>query len=200
MTDDNTLPKQDLLLKILNMTTADNDNQALVAIRKANALLRDNGWTWEKLLCGKITIVEDPFKSMTADSPFAAMMAKAKAAPTPADNGFGYARPPRKPYTPPNPPPRPAAAPLYTAASLGLHTVGGKGNNYANHCYMCGLHVDVQMGYIFRPSDINPHAPNRWSVVCVTCNAKTNDTIGISAAKRVMQSAGGPKSANLGQL
>lgn len=58
------LPKQELLLKMLNMTTADNDGQALVAIRKANALLASAGWTWEKLLLGKIVVVADPFANI----------------------------------------------------------------------------------------------------------------------------------------
>jgi hypothetical protein len=58
------LPKQDLLLKMLNMTTHENDNQALVAIRKANALLESAGWTWDKLLSGKITVVADPFSNL----------------------------------------------------------------------------------------------------------------------------------------
>jgi hypothetical protein len=58
------LPKQELLIKMLGMTTSDNDGQALVAIRKANAFLLANGWDWDRLIRGKITIVEDPFKSI----------------------------------------------------------------------------------------------------------------------------------------
>jgi hypothetical protein len=184
--DDSKLQKQDLLLKMLNMTTSDNDGVALVAIRKANGLLTSSGWTWEKLLAGKITIVEDPFKS---NSTFDSMLKKA-AEPKPSS------------YSPP-PPPNPfePQAPRYTSnpidamdaalgragrasaraaaprnsnpptpKSMGLSEISTRSNNYANPCYFCGDHVESQAGYIFRPSDFNSKAPNKWCPVCISCN------------------------------
>jgi hypothetical protein len=88
-----------LLIKLLNMTTSDNDGVALVATRKANAQLSKLGWTWDKLLSGKVTIIEDPFKGV--DTP----RARAAAPPPP---------PPRPKPTPP-PPPRPAPRPINPA-------------------------------------------------------------------------------------
>lgn len=85
---DESLPKEALLLKCLKMTTSDNDHQALVAIRKANALLESAGWNWDKLIEGKIKVVENPF-SKIAD-PF---------------GGFAQTRA----GSPPSPPSRPAA-------------------------------------------------------------------------------------------
>lgn len=58
------LPKHELLLKLLKMTTSSNDAEALVAVRKANQLLATAGWTWDKLLAGKITVVGDPFGNL----------------------------------------------------------------------------------------------------------------------------------------
>lgn len=58
------VPKHELLLKLLKMTSSDNDAEALVAIRKATALLHSAGWDWDRLLAGKITVVGDPFGNL----------------------------------------------------------------------------------------------------------------------------------------
>lgn len=191
MTDDSSLQKQDLLLKMLNMTTSDNDGITLVAIRKANKLLADSGWSWEKLLLGKITIVEDPFK---AASPFDTMLKERAASPPPSPPPPKY-----EPYTPPyTPPPRPKPT-INCPRDVKLTAVGTKGNNYANSCYCCGDWVDVQSGFIFRPSDITPSAHNKWAVVCKPCN--TPDTyIARTAAPRSGKVAGAPSSVNLDSL
>src|SRR5882672_7473149 len=62
--NDRDLPKQELLIKLLRMTTSDNDGEALTALRKANAFLNAAGWDWERLIHGKIRIIEDPFKNL----------------------------------------------------------------------------------------------------------------------------------------
>lgn len=93
------MPEQldlELLRKMLNMTSADNDNVALVAIRKANEALARAGETWESLLAGKIKIVEDPFKSMPGFAP----QPKPSRAPTAAPRPAPSPAPP-----PPNAPP-----------------------------------------------------------------------------------------------
>lgn len=187
---DGTLQKQDLLLKMLNMTTSDNDNMALVAIRKANNLLKTEGWTWQKLLEGKITIVEDPFKD---PSPFGAKVAT-----------------PTHPFTftpSPPPPPKPAQSAskksfgMDTPFSLGFRTqISTRGNNYANSCYCCGDHVDVQSGYIFKPSDFTANASSKWECICNTCNKKVNDFISRTKAPRTGKVAGAPISVNLNSL
>jgi hypothetical protein len=55
----------DLLIKMMKMTTAD-DNTTLVAIRKVNSILKSNNVDWETLLRGKIkiTTIADPFKDL----------------------------------------------------------------------------------------------------------------------------------------
>ncbi len=58
------LPKQDLLLKLLGMTTSASDNEALMAIRRANEFLARAGWTWEMLIREKIKIIENPFNGL----------------------------------------------------------------------------------------------------------------------------------------
>jgi hypothetical protein len=105
MTDE--LPKQELLIKLMGMTTADNDGEALNALRKANALLRNAGWDWRKLIEGKITVVEDPFK--TIDTPKTDRHGRMPSAPprpqTPQDfnydDGFVVSGTTRQPKAPP---------------------------------------------------------------------------------------------------
>lgn len=58
------IPKQELLIKLLSLTASDNDAEALSALRKATKILNDSGWTWERLIHGKITVIADPFASL----------------------------------------------------------------------------------------------------------------------------------------
>jgi hypothetical protein len=85
MTDDDF--NLSLFIKLMKMTTATVDTEAILAMRKANAMLRANGHDWEQLLKGKITIVNDPFGSIPTPPP-------PTAAPAP------------KPPPPPPPPPQ----------------------------------------------------------------------------------------------
>src|SRR5262245_33826082 len=63
MTDKPTTGNEDLdlLIKCLGMTTSDNDNIALVSIRKANSILEKKGFEWDALLRGRVKVVADPF-------------------------------------------------------------------------------------------------------------------------------------------
>jgi len=45
---------KDRMIKLLMMTTSENDNEALVAIRKANGVLAEMDITWEGYLEGKL--------------------------------------------------------------------------------------------------------------------------------------------------
>lgn len=162
------LPKQELLLKMLNMTTADNDGQALVAIRKANALLASSGWTWEKLLLGKIVVVADPFaniKSPDSSKKSASSGSAPPPRPQPAapNAGWGSSPPPFKRPTPtPPPPPKPQpAAPK---------TLGQKANIYPGFCYNCGTHVPSGDGFVFNPSHHAVGALDKWVITCKADN------------------------------
>jgi len=46
----------DKFIKLMMMTTSNHDAEALVAIRKANAMLDSDDRNWEELLKGKITM------------------------------------------------------------------------------------------------------------------------------------------------
>lgn len=46
--------KFDLFLKLMMMTTSDVDGEALVALRKANAMLAEQNMNWEELLKAKV--------------------------------------------------------------------------------------------------------------------------------------------------
>jgi hypothetical protein len=99
------LPKEELLLKLLNMTTSNHDHEVLVAIRKANELLTANKWSWEKLLKNKIKVVEDPFKNLT--TPGEGLFGTPK-------TSRGYGQWPAGSFS--SPPPKPAPTPPRAAA------------------------------------------------------------------------------------
>jgi hypothetical protein len=147
------LPKQELLIKLLGMTTA-GDNEALVAIRKANALLTAAGWSWEQLIRGKITIVEDPFNSI--DNLFE-VKPTATAAPTP----------PRRPQAPTPSKPAPVDNPFMASPRT---RIGIAPNKFLARCYCCGVEVVTGAGFWFRPNALNPAAPDKISVVCTPCS------------------------------
>ena len=63
------LPNLGLLIKLLKLTTASNDAEALSAMRKANEQLIKFGGDWEALLRGKVTVIGDPFANTTSMPP-----------------------------------------------------------------------------------------------------------------------------------
>jgi hypothetical protein len=154
------LPKQELLIKLLNMTTAE-DNVALVAVRKANALLADAGWTWEQLLRGKITVVEDPFNNL--GNPFAAAGPVSRPTTPPPQPAR-----PRAPTPPPQP--KPAFAQNIPFVGSNMNRIGIAPNKFLARCYCCGIEVPAQHGLWFRPDALNPAAPSKISVVCTPCS------------------------------
>lgn len=154
---DTELPKQELLIKLLRMTTSDNDPEALAALRKANALLVSAGWDWERLIHSKIRIIEDPFKNLGTPS-----------APARAANGSGFARPQPQPQSAPVTPPKRTT----TTWPLGIQP-----NRFANFCYCCGVEVLTNVGVIFKPIMHNARGSSEWKVACLPCNG-TNTTPG----------------------
>lgn len=92
------IPKQELLIKLLGLAASDNDAEALSALRKATKLLNDSGWTWERLIHGKITVVADPFASLA--TPPTAERQSAPPPPTPPRPTPTASRPY---FTPPQP-------------------------------------------------------------------------------------------------
>lgn len=88
MPTDTDFAKLDRFIKFMKMTTSPNDGEAIAALRRANAVLREMGRDWEEVLRGKITVIADPFANI----------------PTPPR--YNSAPPPAY-----NPPPRPAAPP-----------------------------------------------------------------------------------------
>jgi hypothetical protein len=173
-------PRQELLLKLLKLTTSHNDSEALAAIRKANMVLSGGGWDWDKLIAGKITVVEDPFAKVSAPPPQRNQPDLASApppyrpppprrpAPPPPPSGRWSPTPPPPPMpnapkssfkAPPPPPPRQAA----TNYSL-------KSNKYEGYCYCCGTLVGQRGGFIFQPSVHNPRASDKWTFICSFCN------------------------------
>lgn len=162
------LQKHQLLVKLLKMTTSAVDAEALVAMRKANALLTEAGWDWDRLMAGKITVVGDPFAGLGDPRP------KVQAKPADDwqfDNGQRFSQPPR-----PTPPPwKPMLLPVNSARQ----------NSYEGHCYVCGRLVAVGGGFIFKARDYHSRAPQSgWQVICSTDNGSKFAVIGPQAAKR----------------
>lgn len=144
------LPKHVLLVKLLKMTSSPNDGEALTAVRKANELLASAGWDWDRLMSGKIVVVEDPFGAIG----------------TPKSSGrrdYTQGTAPAPPTVPNPPPQRPA--PKTTTWPLGRLP-----NKFAAHCYCCGVEVFAGHGFIFKASDHSNNSASGWSVACVACN------------------------------
>lgn len=205
------LPKQELLKKILGQTTSDNDNVALMAMRKANELLREAGWDWNRLIDGKIRVAENPFANLKRP-PMSASI-KPTHVPEPDD----YDPPAKQPAPPPRPKPqtwtdldgnthtsqndcnlanqaitarRKAAAAKTVQA--GMPTIGSSHvNKFANNCHCCGTWVDQHLGFIFKPAShkgVTNWPTSKWAVVCKPCNNDPNLTVrGVAAPKK-----GGP--------
>lgn len=136
------IPKQDKLLKLLRMTTSPNDGEALTAIRIATKLLDEAGWTWDKLIAGKITVVADPFANLGMPP-----------APAPVQRSA------------PPPPPTPRAKPIVTTWPIGIDV-----NRFPGHCWACGVEVIAGAGKWFNPSRHHPRAVNASKVICSTCD------------------------------
>lgn len=172
MANNTEIPKQELLTKLLKMTTSPNDGEALTAMRKANALLTTAGWDWDKLISGKIVVVADPFASIPTPPPqeprqndFVRSAPKHSPGPfAPRQAAHVYSTPPRT-APPPPPPPR------------GPVVGSNKTNMYGNHCYCCGVKVNSKMGFIFNPAHHNTRAANIWETICATCNSLNYITI-----------------------
>ena len=50
------IENMDKLIKLLNLSTSNNDNEALSAIRTANAILKKNNILWDKILNSQVEI------------------------------------------------------------------------------------------------------------------------------------------------
>lgn len=161
------LQKHKLLVKLLKMTTSAIDAEALVAVRKANQLLAEAGWDWDKLMSGKITVVGDPFANL--GDPLDGIETKTRA------------EPPWRPAPPPPPPPPPSPQP----STFRLPIQSTLSNKYEGACYCCGRMVAANGGFIFHPSDYHSRATKDWRVVCTTCNGNRYATVGPSPAPRV---------------
>lgn len=151
------LPKEQLLLKLLKMTTSAQDAEALVAIRKANELLISAGWDWDKLIAGKIKVVENPFANLGVPQGGRRPMSGQPTSP------------------PPTAPPPPRWSPKQGRLGTGI-------NKFPGHCYVCGIEVIATAGYYFRPCDFNQNAPNRFAVVCSTCETRDYKAVGVAPA------------------
>jgi hypothetical protein len=171
------------------MSTSPNDGEALISIRKANDLLKTAGWDWEKLIHGKIKVIEDPFKSV--DVP---LSRSTHSAPPPAPaprptRGYTAVNPNPPPKAAPQPPPAYAAPPpppppRPRPAPKPVQPLSTKDNLYAGWCYCCGDPVGAKGGFIFDPSVKNRNAKSKWQICCTSCNNSTYPNVGASAAMR----------------
>lgn len=157
------LPKQDLLVKLLNMTTSDAESEVLMAIRRANALLKDAGWSWDMLIHEKIKIVENPFKNL--GDPIAARQRDNPQRPAPAPPQQTW-----KPTPPPPPQPRTFMYHCQVMSTVGVH------NNFGGHCYHCGWYQVAGEGYWFTPQSFNKNAPHGREIICKTCDTALDGT------------------------
>lgn len=186
------LPRQELLLKMLNMTTSDNDGVALVALRKANALLASAGWSWESLLRAKITVVADPFATLATPTAQASrkdgLHSSRRSAPPPSPSPAS----PRPQWGHSNPPPLRRT----TSPSPQLLQPDDIPNRYGGGCYCCGNYVSAGDGRLFKPSLFHPNAPSKLSPVCLSCNGSGAYVGMLPIRKRTASFAGGHPTLN----
>lgn len=174
-TENDKIPKQDLLAKLLKMTSSSNDGEALTAIRKANDLLRSVGWDWDKLLQGKIKVAADPFANL--QQPYnPGHNAPPPRAPTRQPDWAQPAAPQARPAPPPRPkpappPPPPQAAPFEPYSH---RSTNGQTNAFPGNCYCCGYSVSARDGKLFVPSQFNTRAPSSKKVICDKCDQNRN--------------------------
>jgi len=64
------LPKLHLLTKLLAMTASANDGEALTAIRKANDILKEHGFTWQEVLSKQVGATSGNYQSAQGGSDF----------------------------------------------------------------------------------------------------------------------------------
>ena len=169
------LPKQELLIKLLKMSTSSNDGEALIAVRKANELLKSAGWDWEKLVNGKIKVIADPFASV--ETPMNRSIHNPPRAPNPPRPApRPQPAPPPRPAAPQPPPPPPRPRPPMIGSTAP--------NKYKGWCYCCGDAVLEQQGFIFDPYNYNSSANSKWQIACQACNSRSHASIGRTAAPR----------------
>jgi hypothetical protein len=144
------LPKQELLIKLLKMTTSDNDGESLTALRKANEFLKTAGWDWEKLVRGRITVIADPFQNLTEPR---------------RNNGVGSPG-----HTVPKPPPPPSPPPPPPLRGSPSNPISQSPNRFAGFCHCCGIEAVTNAGFIFKvkPSD------STYKVICASCNTSAH--------------------------
>ena len=198
MTDE--LPKQELLKKLLKMTTSANDGEALIAIRKANDLLRTAAWDWDKLIDGKIRVVEDPFAAMARPKK-AEMAAPPPPSPPPPHTSSQPIRPARarqqtQTYYCIDGCGRVVQGPAFAclqctaakqqrAAQSSFPKIDStRSNAYGGWCYCCGINVSSRDGFIFDPHTHNHRAASKWQIVCTSCNQSRSPNIGPSPTPR----------------
>ena len=126
-------PSLTMLIKLLKMTTSSHDNEALVAVRKANAELAKFGGDWDSLLRGKVTVIGDPFADLAQPDDRSRRGFGAPRAPSPPQQAYSpppaatpSAPPPRQHFTPRPTGPRHAQASGHYS-TMGSSTGGPQG-------------------------------------------------------------------------
>lgn len=138
--------KLPMLIKLMGMTQSEQDGEALAFLRKANKIVKDAGWTWEKILLGKVKVIADPFTNIQAPppKPNSSRGTTPSQPSTPNRSGYGSTVPP-KPQAP-----RPKVP----------HSTFP--NKYVGHCWQCGNFVDTGKGWLVR----DPSGRNQFVVLC----------------------------------
>jgi len=148
----------DLLVKLLSLTTSNNDGEALSAMRMANRQLEKFKLTWPEFVKARITVAADPF-AIPVPRP-AQHEAPRTAAPPPVTPSMhrAYTSAP----TPP-PPPRPAAPPpAPPPPSEYTYAAGTKPNKFATLCCSCSRKLAPGDGLLWRIHN----QKQRWDTRC----------------------------------
>lgn len=197
-----------LVIKLMKMTTSQNDSEALAALRQANKRLLAAGWDWEALLTAKVTIVADPFGSIEAPTASPQSYSKPQAPQRPAPAAPSYQPPPQASYSPNKPSQKayqraklqaaynaPAAAQAQAAAQYSYKPsttpkqpspkVGSKTpNQQDDNCWCCGQRVEAWKGAAFVPGHYNSSHHSQKETICEPCNQSAALSVPLKRAKR----------------
>lgn len=148
----------ELLIKIMGMTSSDNDNIALSAVRKANAKLASMGASWESILRGKVKIIGDPFASINIPEPRKTAPPSPPPRPQPAPFSTTPPPPPRS-YRKTQPPPAPPKPDILERTIV---------NKFDGTCTKCGHKVLAGHGLAeqFKRSNGSTYWASRHNLNC----------------------------------
>lgn len=203
----NPTPKPDdlkLVIKLMKMTNSTVDNEALMALRKANEKIKALGWDWETLLESKVTIVEDPFGKIkeVIKTQSSTIKPQAPSRPQAQQTSQQQQTQSQAHYNTYKTPPKPSATAQWQAQQAAAQKAAQNyqkatqprpprplvnsivPNKKDDNCFVCGEFVNAWKGTRFVPKSFNSNATSAIECICDKCNQSATIKVPERRAKR----------------